>query len=92
MQRRSREMHTLYKKITGDARVPLIGRKYRVLVTEKGERPGEFKCRNINYVQVIVHENDEHKGSRKLKLGRLGSFVEVKITSANKTSLFGEVV
>jgi MiaB-like tRNA modifying enzyme len=78
VKRRSTETASLVKSINAGNRRALIGKRYRVLVTEN--QP-DFKGRNINYQQVVLKD---FRGS-------LGDFVQVKITDANHGSLFGEL-
>ena len=78
IKRRSAEIAALAKEIAIERRKTLIGKKYRVLVTEKQR---DFTGRNINYMQVVV------KGFK----GELGDFVNVRITDANHGCLIGEM-
>jgi MiaB-like tRNA modifying enzyme len=78
IKRRSAETAALAKEIAIKRRKALIGKKYRILVTEKQK---DFTGRNINYMQVVV------KGFK----GELGDFVNVRITDANHGCLFGEI-
>lgn len=79
IKRRSKKTSELVKQIHGERRRALIGKRYKVLITEKSH---DFKARNINYHQVVV----------KNYTGNLGDFAEVKIADANNTSLFGEII
>ena len=79
MKRRSGEMAVLVKKVGEERRKAFIGRRFRVLITEKQK---DFTGRNINYAQVVV------KGFK----GRLGDFVDVEIVDANHGSLFGRMI
>ncbi|MFH0885132.1 MAG: tRNA (N(6)-L-threonylcarbamoyladenosine(37)-C(2))-methylthiotransferase [Candidatus Micrarchaeota archaeon] len=79
VKRRSEVASLLTRAITKERRMQFIGRRLRVLVTEKEK---DFKGRAINYHQVVV------KGFA----GRLGDFVDVDIYDANLGSLFGEAV
>jgi len=76
-KRRSTECFALVRKISSDSNQPFIGRTIRVMMTEKTR---DFKGRDINYCQVVV---------KRFK-GNIGDMVDVKITSANHGSLFGE--
>lgn len=73
---RSREASALVKKICLEKRKALIGKKYRVLITE---RQRDFTGRNTNYIQVVVKDFK----------GQLGDFVSVKTTDANHGCVFG---
>ena len=77
IKRRSGEVFALMRKIGEERRRIHIGKAYRVLVTEKEK---DFKGRNINYQQVVIRGFE----------GKLGDFVDVRITGANHGSLFGE--
>jgi threonylcarbamoyladenosine tRNA methylthiotransferase CDKAL1 len=78
IKRRSKETSEVVRSINLGNRRALIGKRYRVLVTES--QP-DFKARNINYQQVVL----------KIFGGNLGDFANVKITDANHGSLFGEL-
>lgn len=77
IKERSLETTWLAREINLGNRRNLIGKTYRVLVTERGP---DFKARNINYQQVVLKEFN----------GKLGDFANVKITDAIHGSLFGE--
>ncbi len=79
VKRRSRETTLLVDGMHTEIRKNLIGRRYRVLINEKGP---DFKGRNINYQQVVVKDYQ----------GRLGEFVDVEIVDANHCSLFGKMI
>jgi MiaB-like tRNA modifying enzyme len=76
---RSTECHALAKRISSDANQASIGRTIKVLMTEKEK---DFKGRDIDYRQVVV---------KRFK-GNIGDMVDVRISSANHGSLFGELV
>ncbi len=78
IKRRSEEASALIRKITSGRRKRYVGRRMRVLITEKGK---DFKGRADNYLQVVVRDFP----------GRLGDFVDVDIYDANHGSLFGDV-
>ncbi len=78
VKKRSLETTELARSINLGNRRNLIGKRYRVLVTEN--QP-DFKARNINYQQVILKEFG----------GKLGDFANVKIIDAIHGSLFGEL-
>lgn len=77
VKRRSEVASALVHEITKERRMMYVGRRVRVLVTEKGK---DFKGRAINYHQVVI------KGFA----GKLGDFIDVDIHDANLGSLFGE--
>jgi threonylcarbamoyladenosine tRNA methylthiotransferase CDKAL1 len=79
VKRRSEVASVLTREITRERRMKFIGRRLRVLITEKEK---DFKGRAINYHQVVV------KGFS----GKLGDFVDVDIFDANLGSLFGQAV
>ncbi len=79
VKRRSEVASALTKAITKERRMQYVGRRLRVLVTEKEK---DFKGRAVNYHQVVV------KGFS----GKLGDFVDVDIYDANLGSLFGQAV
>ncbi|MEW6749116.1 MAG: tRNA (N(6)-L-threonylcarbamoyladenosine(37)-C(2))-methylthiotransferase [Candidatus Micrarchaeota archaeon] len=79
IKRRSEIASALIKGITLDCRKRYVGRRLRVLITEKEK---DFKGRAINYHQVVV------KGFK----GNLGDSVDVEIYDANHGSLFGEPI
>lgn len=78
IKRRSGETAALVRKISEERRKSLVGRICRVLITEKED---DFKGRDIHYHQVVVKDFG----------GKLGEFVEVKITGANHGSLFAKI-
>ncbi|MCI0503193.1 tRNA (N(6)-L-threonylcarbamoyladenosine(37)-C(2))-methylthiotransferase [Candidatus Micrarchaeota archaeon] len=79
VKRRSEVASALTKEITKERRMRYVGRRLRVLVSEKEK---DFKGRAVNYHQVVV------KGFS----GKLGDFVDVDIYDANLGSLFGRAV
>ncbi|HSB47083.1 MAG TPA: tRNA (N(6)-L-threonylcarbamoyladenosine(37)-C(2))-methylthiotransferase [Candidatus Bilamarchaeum sp.] len=79
IKRRSGETFTLVRRISEERRRMLVGRRYRVLVTEKDK---DFKGRNVNYHQVVLKDFK----------GRLGDVVDVEVTDANHGSLFAKIV
>jgi len=79
VKRRSEEASMLVREIAKERRMQYIGRRLRILITEKEK---DFKGRAINYHQVVV------KGFA----GKLGDFADVDIYDAKIGSLFGEAV
>lgn len=77
---RSRKLTRLYHEISLRINKKLIGREFKVLVDEIG-RKGGFVARNLSYKPVVLKEG-------KLKLGYSPN---VKITSATKNYLLGEI-
>ncbi len=74
--KRSRELTTIIKRITREKNMNYVGKKCKVLITEKQK---DFTGRSINYKQIVV------KGFT----GKLGDFVNVNIENANHGALFG---
>jgi threonylcarbamoyladenosine tRNA methylthiotransferase CDKAL1 len=79
VKQRSEAASVLVREIAKERRMRYVGRRMRVLISEKEK---DFKGRAINYHQVVV------KGFS----GKLGDFVDVDIYDANLGSLFGEAV
>jgi len=82
MKRRTGIISKLVKQITADQKKKYVGRTFRVLITEKNPKKGDFTGRTIDYCQVVVKGFGENSG-------KLGDFITVKITKANHGSLFG---
>lgn len=74
---RSTELTEMKMAVEAAVNEKLIGKKYRVLVTEKG-RPGTVIARNINYRPVGIEADLE-----------IGTFVDVEITGSASTHLVG---
>ncbi len=77
---RSRAMTKLRFKISHELNESACGGEYRVLVTER-VKEGSVLARNGNYQPVVIKRTEP-----------LGSWVEVKITSATDAYLIGELV
>ncbi len=78
-KKRSRALTKLCKKIALHGNKRFVGKKMRILVTEKGSK-GSFVGRALNYKPVAIKEN------------RLGEFVSVRINKAFPTYLSGTVL
>lgn len=76
LKRRSRILTALCKKIALHQNKRFVGKKMRIIVTEKGSK-GSFIGRAQNYKSVAIKEN------------RLGEFVSVRINKAFPTYLSG---
>lgn len=76
IKKRSTIISTLAQQISMERNMKLVGQQTKVLVTEKGNRPGQVKARTNSYRQVII--NDKIK---------FGAYVNVKITDVTRTSL-----
>jgi len=74
---RSREMTSTKSDEAFERNMMMIGKRYRVLVTEIGKQ-GTVIARTGNYRPVGIHEELN-----------LGEFVDVEITAAESTHLFG---
>lgn len=79
IKRRSVICSRLVREISREARIRFIGRRERVLITEKQR---DHTGRDVNYRQVVV---------KRFK-GVLGDTLDVRITDANHGSLFGEPI
>ncbi|MBI5228358.1 tRNA (N(6)-L-threonylcarbamoyladenosine(37)-C(2))-methylthiotransferase [Candidatus Micrarchaeota archaeon] len=79
---RSTETSALVKRISGEINKKLLGRTYRVLITEKDEGTEDYKGRNINYKQLVVKDYE----------GKLGEFCTAKIYDSNHGSLIGKII
>jgi MiaB-like tRNA modifying enzyme len=79
-KKRSREMTKLYHSVALDVNKKLVGKKFKVLVDEIGKKGG-FVARNESYKPIVLKES-------KLKLG---DSPQVRIISATKNYLIGEI-
>lgn len=77
---RSREVTTLRFKIAAEKNVGRIGERVKALVSETGKK-GSMICRDDYYTPIVLREE-----------APLGSFMDVSITSATPTHLFGRIV
>lgn len=75
---RSRELTKLYHSIALITNKKLIGRKFKVLVDETGKKGG-FVARNESYKPIVLRKS------------KLGDSPKVKIISATKNYLIGEI-
>lgn len=78
-KRRSKIMTSIHKEISHEKNKEYVGRETVVLVTKKGEKGG-YMARLPNYKPVVIEEADP------------GDFAKIKITGAEPTYLFGEVL
>ena len=78
IKRRSTELSSLVREISRERNRALVGNEFRVLITEKQR---DFTGRTPAYKQVVVRDFK----------GKLGDFINVKITDANHGSLFGGI-
>ncbi len=79
LKKRSRILTALCREIALKRNKRFVGKKMRILVTEKGSK-GSFVGRAQNYKPVAIKEN------------RLGEFVSVRINKAFSTYLSGTVL
>lgn len=78
VKRRSKKTSEIILKINRETRKLLIGKRYKVLLTEHSD---DYKGRNLGYHQVVIKDF----------IGKLGEFVDVEIIDTNHNSLFGKV-
>jgi len=81
IKERSKQIADLVRETGFERNKKLIKNEYSVLVNEKGKRKNQFVGRNENYKPVVL------ASGRKL----MGKLLKVKITSAGKTYLIGEI-
>lgn len=79
-KKRSRILSDLCRKSSLENNERLIGKKYYILVTEKGKN-NTFIGRTENYKPVVLKEKID-----------TGNFTNVKITNAAVTHLFGSII
>lgn len=77
---RSQELTEVKNAVEYDVNSALIGKTFRVLVTENG-RPGSMIARTDNYRPVAIEGEYE-----------IGTFVDVRITDCASTYLMGEII
>ena len=77
---RSTELTRVKMQVERNVNDGLIGRRYRVLVTEYG-KPGTMITRNVNYRPIGV-ETD----------APLGTFLEVEVVESASTHLVGRII
>jgi MiaB-like tRNA modifying enzyme len=76
----SRKLSKLVSKIMTLENKSWIGWTGSILVTKPGPKRG-MTCRNDSYKPIIIHENKP-----------VGTWIQVEVTSAEKTHLYAEVV
>jgi threonylcarbamoyladenosine tRNA methylthiotransferase CDKAL1 len=80
VKKRASELTDLHRKITLEINQECVGKKFKVLVDEKGSQD-TFISRNINYRQIVL------KGKH-----LLGKMVEVEIEKAANYHLIGKII
>jgi len=80
---RSRKMTYLAKRISLEKNRAWLNWKGRILVDERGKRPGTFIGRNFSYKPIVVRSDNKFL---------LGTFVDVRVTKAFQTYLEVEIV
>ncbi len=81
IKRRTVELSKLCNAISLEVNKKYIGKREKVLLLEEG-RDNTIKGRTQSYKQVVIQ-------SKRLPESLIGKFADVKIISANSTSLFG---
>ncbi len=82
VKRRSKKMAELAEETGFERNKKLIGKEYHVLVNERGKKKDQFMGRNENYKPVVLKEGKDV----------MGKILKVRITSAGKTYLVGEIL
>jgi len=80
VKQRSRILTEICKEISNEKNKSHIGKKYSILITEKGKNK-TFVGRSENYKPVVLKENV-----------KIGNFVDVKIKDARPTYLVGSII
>ena len=80
MKERSRVLSEICSKISKDNNLRHVGKKYKILITEKGKN-NTFVGRTNNYKPVVLKTKTE-----------LGKFLNVKIIDAESTYLLGSII
>lgn len=80
VKQRSKILTKICKEISNEKNKRHLGKKYSVLITEKGKNK-TFVGRSGNYKPVVLKENV-----------KIGSFVNVKIKDARPTYLVGSII
>ncbi len=78
---RTQKMTKVFEEILNEKNKTMVGKRFNVLVLEKGNKKGQVKARTKEYKQVIINEN----------IG-MGKWIKVKIIGTTNTSLIGELV
>lgn len=78
---RATELMKLHAKIALENKKQLLGKEYKVLVSEKGFQD-TWIARNENYQMIIIHSKEN----------LLGKFLKVKIKEAKPHYLIGEII
>lgn len=82
MKRRTTTIMNLFKETALENNKKLIGKRYKILITEKGKN-NTFIGKNDSYKQVIIEQNNKIK---------IGQDIDVKIKEASHLDLKGEIV
>jgi len=77
---RSKKITEICKKISYDNNKKHVGKKYRMLITEKGKK-NTYVGRSENYKPIVIREKRE-----------IGSFHEVEITDFESSYLIGRLI
>ena len=80
VKERSRVLSEICSKISKDNNLRHVGKKYKILITEKGKN-NTFVGRTNNYKPVVLKTKTE-----------LGKFLNVKIIDAESTYLLGSII
>ncbi|PNX48003.1 MAG: hypothetical protein BV457_04670 [Thermoplasmata archaeon M9B1D] len=80
VKQRSKILTEICKEISNEKNKSHIGKKYSILITEKGKNK-TFVGRSENYKPVVLNENV-----------KIGNFVYVKIKDARPTYLVGSII
>ncbi len=80
VKERSRVLSGICSKISKDNNLRHVGKKYKILITEKGKN-NTFVGRTNNYKPVVLKTKTE-----------LGKFLNVKIIDAESTYLLGSII
>lgn len=77
---RSKEISKLVEEISRERKEEILGTTRKILVTEKGNKPNQWKGRDETYRTVLVKSGED----------LLGKFVSVKIVDSEEGNLYGE--
>ncbi len=82
VKERSKAMAEIVSEIGLERNRRMVGREFRVLITEKGKRRNQFVGRNEYYKPVVLTSDKDV----------MGMWLRAKITAAGRTYLVGEIL
>ena len=80
VKKRSKKLTDICSKLSEEKNLKHIGKKYKILITERGKN-NTFVGRNNNYKPVVIKEKVD-----------IGDFISVKINDAASTYLVGSII